>query len=242
MTHVIGVSGGKDSSALALRLTEVEPRDYIYLCTPTGRELLEMEAHWKRLEGLLGKPLLRVTRGETFEQMAERHSALPSWRMRFCTLELKIEPTLAYLREHSPAVLYVGLRADEPLREGIYGTDAEVRFPLREWGWGIGDVWAYLRERGVRIPGRTDCDCCFYQRLNEWRALWRNHPDRYADCERLEARFGATFRSPGRDTHPAALSELRREFEAEGPELPLWDESEQACDGYEVGSCRVCSL
>ena len=52
MTHVVALSGGKDSTALALRLAEVEPREYVYLCTPTGRELPEMEAHWTRLEGL----------------------------------------------------------------------------------------------------------------------------------------------------------------------------------------------
>ena len=63
MTHVVALSGGKDSTAMALRLAEVEPREYVYICTPTGRELPEMEAHWSRLETLLGAPLLRVTNG-----------------------------------------------------------------------------------------------------------------------------------------------------------------------------------
>jgi 3'-phosphoadenosine 5'-phosphosulfate sulfotransferase (PAPS reductase)/FAD synthetase len=244
VTHVIALSGGKDSTALALRMAEVQPDlNPVYLCTPTGRELPEMDAHWARLEEMLSAPILRVTSGETFEEMAERNKALPSWRMRFCTRELKIEPTLKWLREHAPAVMYVGLRADEPLREGIYGAEADIRFPLREWGWGVGDVLAYLRERGVRLPGRTDCDCCPYQRLNEWKALWRRYPERYAHAEALEEKFGATFRSPGRDSHPAALKDLRREFEAEGPELPLiWEGGERACDGYEPANCRVCSL
>ena len=34
--HIVALSGGKDSTALALRLAEVEPCDYEYICTPTG--------------------------------------------------------------------------------------------------------------------------------------------------------------------------------------------------------------
>ena len=45
MTHVVALSGGKDSTAMALRLAEVEPQEYRYICTPTGRELPAMEAH-----------------------------------------------------------------------------------------------------------------------------------------------------------------------------------------------------
>jgi 3'-phosphoadenosine 5'-phosphosulfate sulfotransferase (PAPS reductase)/FAD synthetase len=59
--HVVGLSGGKDSTAMALRLVEVEPREYTYVITPTGDELPPMVEHWKRLETLLGKPLIRVT-------------------------------------------------------------------------------------------------------------------------------------------------------------------------------------
>ena len=47
MKHVVALSGGKDSTALALRLAEIEPREYIYVCTPTGNEPPEMFAHWK---------------------------------------------------------------------------------------------------------------------------------------------------------------------------------------------------
>src|SRR5262245_37676527 len=57
MTHVVALSGGKDSTAVALRLAEIEPREYVYLCTPTGDELPAMLAHWAQLEVLLGRPL-----------------------------------------------------------------------------------------------------------------------------------------------------------------------------------------
>ena len=47
--HIVALSGGKDSTALALRLAELEPREYVYVCTPTGDELPEMFAHWRKL-------------------------------------------------------------------------------------------------------------------------------------------------------------------------------------------------
>ncbi len=43
--HIIALSGGKDSTAMALRLAKVEPRDYEYVITPTGDELPEMIEH-----------------------------------------------------------------------------------------------------------------------------------------------------------------------------------------------------
>ncbi|HXJ15156.1 MAG TPA: hypothetical protein VNH19_23025 [Candidatus Limnocylindrales bacterium] len=71
----------------------------------------------------------------------------------------------------------------------------------------------YLQKREVVIPKRTDCMRCFFQRLIEWYELWRDNPTAYADAEQQEAFTGHTFRSPGRDTWPAALSGLRAEFE-----------------------------
>lgn len=236
VTHVVALSGGKDSTALALRLAEVEPREYVYLCTPTGDELPAMVAHWARLEALLGRPILRLTNG-TLASWIAHFKALPSWRMRWCTRLLKIEPTVAYLKAHAPVTHYVGLRADEEARGGIYGdTAASTRYPLREWGWGIGDVRRYLRKRGVVIPARTDCARCYGQRLGEWRTLLHEHPAVYADAERQEAEVGATFRSPGRDTWPAGLAALRVRFKGDPEQAPLFDvePSEQAC--------RACSL
>ena len=58
MKHIVGLSFGKDSTCMALALQEREPRDYIYVCTPTGDELPEMVEHMVRIEQLLGQPVL----------------------------------------------------------------------------------------------------------------------------------------------------------------------------------------
>lgn len=231
--HVVGLSGGKDSTALALALVESEPRDYEFICNETGDELPEMQEHWRRLEGMLGKPLVRVRHERGLNAEIEFQNMLPSVFARAPTRILKIEPTIDYMATLPPgSVLYVGLRADEEMRKGLFGEDITVDFPLRRWGWGLQHVVNYLEYREVCIPERTDCARCPYQRLGEWRDLYFKHPPLYAEAVAQEKAIGATFRSPGRDTWPADLESLAKEFDA-GRKLREFKKT---------ASCRVCSL
>jgi 3'-phosphoadenosine 5'-phosphosulfate sulfotransferase (PAPS reductase)/FAD synthetase len=239
MKHVVALSGGKDSTAMALRLAEVEPRDYIYVCTPTGNEPTSMFAHWRKLGTLLGKPLTPITYHTGLFGLIKEQNSIPNWRARFCTRLLKIEPYAAWLAQNSPCVSYVGLRADEEEREGgdyAKVPNVQMDFPMRRWGWTIETVYEYLQHRGVTIPTRTDCKLCFYQRLIEWWELWKYDLASYLEGERIEAEMGHTFRSPGRDTWPAALSELRRRFEA--GDIPR----ETRIDPINGMKCRVCRI
>jgi hypothetical protein len=234
--HVIGLSGGKDSTALALYMSEAEPRDYTYLFTPTGHELPEMTAWLEYLEELLGKKITRFTnKDRTLTDLIQIHNRLPNPWQRWCTRQLKIEPTIAWCVRNAPATLYVGLRADEEEREGIYGDLVRSEFPFRRLGWGIDEVWGYLQRRGVAdlVPIRTDCYDCYDQQIREWWALWKYHPDLYEKACLEEDRTGGTFRSEGRDTWPAGLRLMAAEFE-KGRKIRGGVEPKR--------SCRVCSL
>jgi len=238
--HIVGLSGGKDSTAMALRLRELNPDvDYDYICTPTGNELPDMFAHWEMLERLLGKRLIRINVGLDLYQLAREQKMLPNHRARFCTRILKIEPTIEFMRSlPQGSLLYVGLRADEEERKGIYSDLVTSVFPMREWGWGIGDVWHYLHSHNITIPRRTDCDCCFHQRLGEWWDLWKRYPDRYAQGADIERELGYTLRSDSRDQWPASLAELAVEFER--GRIP---QGAGVCDDmFGDDQCRVCSL
>lgn len=232
--HVIGLSGGKDSVALATVLRLAEPRQYEYICNETGNELDEWRRHIDRLEVLLDAPIKRVRYRTDLLGLIREMQMLPNFRARFCTRMLKIEPTIEYF-ESLPkgSVLYVGLRADEEMRKGLYGEDIDVRFPLREWGWAVADVWRWLNDSGICIPARTDCAWCPYQRLSEWRNLYVNEPALYWEGAEVEREFGHTFRSPGRDTWPASLVELAAEFDRGRPILKRKNDSEP---------CRVCTF
>jgi hypothetical protein len=175
----------------------------------------------------------------------EKQKALPNWRQRWCTRLIKIEPCVRYMKSlPERPTLCVGLRSDEEERKGLYDDCAEYRYPLRERGMDKAAVISICKQEGLMPPARTDCALCFAQRLSEWRELWREHPERYAKGEAWEAEIGHTLRSPGRDSWPAPLSELRKRFESgylprgATDQLDLIDD-----DQYEdEGPCRVCRL
>lgn len=230
--YVVAFSGGKDSTALALRMSELGEK-FRLLFTTTGNELAELWAHFDNVVALTGAEVIRPA-APTLSELIEQFNALPNWRQRWCTRLIKIRPCLDWLTLNPDATLCVGLRADEDARVGIYG-EVHTRYPLREWGWGEADVLHYCKTRGVKVPARTDCAVCPYQRLGEWWRLWRKYPKEWAQGEAWEAATGHTFRSPSRDTWPAALADLRAEFER-GRKPRGADED---CDEI---ACRACRL
>ena len=237
MRHVIALSGGKDSTAMAIGLREREPRHYEFICTPTGNELPEMRAHWQKLETLLETKITWVTDPFTdnLQNLILKRNAIPNARMRFCTRELRIQPAIAYLSAIAPVTQYVGLRYDEEHRAGIFGTLPAIiqDYPLRRWGWGICEVLACLQKHNIQIPTRTDCAWCFNQRLQEWKNLSEQHPDLYAQAAAIEKTTGHTFRSPTRDTRPPDLETLLKDFR-EGK--PLIERN------YKKDRCPLCDL
>ena len=242
--EVVGLSGGYDSTAMALRLTEVEPMPSHrrwFICTPTGDELPAMILHWRRLEVALGQPIFRL-KWATLDGWIDHWDAVPNQRMRWCTRKLKLEPwKVLFAKLPAGSVSLVGLRADEPEREGLIG-DMPVRFPLREWGWGRGDVVDYVRARDVEPPPRTDCARCPFQRLGEWWSLWSEHPDIYEHAAAQERKCGYTFRSDQRDTWPASLDGMGDMFAAGHRPKGAGQLSLFRMDAEAESSCRVCRL
>lgn len=245
--HILALSGGKDSTAMAIACARYEPADYTYVCTPTANELPEMTAHWTKLEGLLGKPIIRL-QAKTLAGLIVQQRALPNHLARWCTRILKLEQYYGWLASQGPCISHVGLRADEESRPGMIFPDMGeiiMDFPMRRWGWTLQDVIEFLEDMGVTIPDRTDCAWCFWQKLGEWYLLWRDHPDIFDQGivaeEFVTEQRGkpCTFRSTKRDTWPAALKDLKARFEAgDVPErsLKMMDRKRQ------IGVCRVCTL
>lgn len=229
--QVVAFSGGKDSTALVLRLAELG-EDFICLFTPTGDELPELSAHMAHVLSIVNRPLV-IPPNRSLEHWIGFYNALPNWRQRWCTRQIKIRPCIDWLVLNPGRTLVIGLRVDEETREGLYGDYATYRYPFREWGWTLDDVVGYNTSRGVTVPTRTDCAVCPYQRLIEWYELWRTYPDRWMRGEAWEAQTGHTFRSRQRDSWPASMAALRGEFER--GRIPKDTRSQHA-------ACRVCSL
>ena len=243
MKHLVALSGGKDSTALALALQEYYPEtNFEFFCTPTGDELPEMYDHWKKIESLLGKELtvVKYPGFSTIYDLIDHFGKMPSFRQRWCTRVLKIEAAqLWYKSFNEKATIYIGLRADEEARQGARGVlDGDIRqkHPFKEWGWELQDVWNYLNKKGISIPRRTDCGMCFFQRIGEWWMLWNEYPERLDYYIWLEEKTGETLMSPGKHKiWPHALKDLKREFDK--GRMPREIKSGKRKDG-----CRICSL
>lgn len=223
---------------MALRMAE-QGEDFALLFTPAGDEPRELFAHVYAIACRTGKELIEPP-NKPLDFWIDFHHALPNWRMRWCTRQIKIQPCIEWLQRHPGTTLCVGLRADEEARQGIYGDYGTYRYPLREWDWGDEDVRAYLRLQGVAVPSRTNCDLCYGQRLSEWWELWKRDPEKWAKGEAYEATTGHTFRSEGRDSWPAALADMRVRFEA--GDIPRDVELNRSLFDDMTQPCRVCTL
>jgi 3'-phosphoadenosine 5'-phosphosulfate sulfotransferase (PAPS reductase)/FAD synthetase len=191
--HICGISGGKDSSALAVYLRERVP-DMEYFFCDTGAELPETYEYLDRLEVTLGKKIERLNPRKGFDHWFEVYrGALPSPQMRWCTKKMKIEPLEEWIGD-SPAVSYVAIRADEANRKGYVSTKPNITtvFPFIEDGIDKDGVMRILEEAGVGLPSyyewrtRSGCYFCFYQRKAEWIGLEERHPDLWERAVAIE--------------------------------------------------------
>lgn len=196
--HVLGISGGKDSAALAIYIKENYPNVHEkieYFFTDTGAELQEVYDFLDKLEAYLGKEIVRLNSDKTFEEwLDEFNQYLPSPRQRWCTRAMKIKPFENFIGE-SPVVSYIGIRADEN-REGYISQKDTIKpvFPFIEDGLVRDDIFRILEET-VGIPeyykwrSRSGCYFCFFQQQREWLGLKRNHPELFEKAKSFEQRL-----------------------------------------------------
>lgn len=199
--HILCLSGGKDSAALAVFMRNRVP-EMEYLFLDTHAELDETYEYLARLEGYLQKKIIRLPDEGTVLAGADvvgfdHHlrtfgGYLPSSGMRWCTRLLKLKPFEEYVGDE-PVVSYVGIRADED-REGYVSTKPNIRavFPFKDHGVTKADVFRILEESGLGLPSyyrwrsRSGCYFCFFQRKIEWVGLLENHPNLFEAAKRYE--------------------------------------------------------
>ncbi|MFK4259201.1 phosphoadenosine phosphosulfate reductase family protein [Agrobacterium tumefaciens] len=198
--HILGISGGRDSAALAVHMRQTRPDiDLEYFFTDTGKELEEVYTFLDKLEGFLGKTIKRLNPDRDFDfWLKEYNHFLPSARTRWCTRQLKLRPLEQWLRNDLAAGVvvhsYVAIRADEPSREGYQSTNAnmKVHFPLRDDGISRAGVIEMLESAGLGEPEyyrwrtRSGCTFCFFQQKIEWVRLMREHPKAFEDAKAYE--------------------------------------------------------
>lgn len=126
--HILGLSGGKDSTALAILLHQEVPQMEYFFCD-THRELPETYEYLERIKARLGIKIHYLSAERGFEHWLDVYGgALPSPQMRWCTKQLKIKPLEAFIG-NDEAVSYIGIRADEH-RDGYISTKPNIKAVL----------------------------------------------------------------------------------------------------------------
>lgn len=198
--HVLGLSGGRDSAALAVYMRQRHPELSIeYFFTDTGKELPEVYEYLVRLEGFLGRPILRLNPDRDFDFWLKQYNDfLPSPQTRWCTRQLKLRPFEHWIRpllgDSVTVYSYVAIRADEEYREGYTSKHDNliVKLPFKEDGIDKADVIDILDGAGLGLPDyyqwrtRSGCTFCFFQQKIEWVRLKERHPQAFAEAKAYE--------------------------------------------------------
>lgn len=191
--HLLGLSGGKDSSALAIYLRDKVP-EMEYFFADTGAELPETLEFIDILQDYLGKPIKRLNAGRSFEHYLKMNgNFLPTAKSRWCTSDLKIKPFEEYVGGDE-AITYVAIRADEAHRQGYLSTKPNIsaRYPFIEDGKNQEDIKEILATCGVGMPkyyewrSRSGCYFCFFQRKVEWVNLSERYPHLFEEAKNYE--------------------------------------------------------
>ncbi|NCC04948.1 MAG: hypothetical protein EOM37_13115 [Proteobacteria bacterium] len=233
--HVLGLSGGRDSAALAVFMRQHHPElDIDYFFTDTGKELDEVYTFLHRLEGFLGKRIVRLNPDRDFDfWLKEYNHFLPSPRSRWCTRQLKLEPFKSWVRPLLKAgtkiTSYVAIRSDEDQREGMvtHHSNLKIEMPFCKHGVDKQDVIELLEGAGIGMPdyykwrSRSGCTFCFFQQKIEWVRLKRWHPNAFEEAkgyEKTALSHGSPFTwSQGESLEdlerPERMAEIEKDFE-----------------------------
>ena len=267
--HVLGLSGGRDSAALAVYMRQYHPELEIdYFFTDTGKELPEVYEYLGRLEGLLGRPILRLNPDRDFDFWLKQYNGfLPSPQTRWCTRQLKLRPFEHWVRpmldDGATVYSYVAIRSDESYREG-YASKHEnliVRLPFKEAGIDKAGVLEILESAGIGLPTyyswrtRSGCTFCFFQQKIEWVRLREQHPEAFEEAKRYEKNAiddGSPFTwSQGESLdeleRPERIEQIRQDHEerlvrmqARVQQNPLRPDSEPLDIDDLYGKAKVC--
>lgn len=237
---IVKFSGGKDSTAMLLRMIELgEKIDEVIFCD-TYKEFPAMYRHIERIKKVCenaGVKFTTVKSEKTFDYWMFEHIAkkknpnLPDrngrgWATpmsRWCTGELKRDVSNRYLRNirksHNINItLCVGLAADELYRLERKNNQCENhRHPLIEWGWTEKDCLEYCKSKGYDWEGlyeifdRVSCWCCPLKPLGELRKLREHFPELWEELKEMDKRAWNKFRP----NYTVEQLDIRFELEAE---------------------------
>ena len=157
--HIVSFSGGKDSTAMLLRMIELDmPIDNIVFAD-TGFEFPELYDYIKKVEKYIGREIKvlgsKFTWNERFYGIITRgfnkgrirgfpKICFPDW----CNRDLKLWQLNRYCKGH---IVYLGIASDERHRVQL-NNGRMLKYPLIDWGWTEKKCLSYIKEKGLENP------------------------------------------------------------------------------------------
>lgn len=206
--HILSLSGGKDSSALAVYMRDremwrkrlnkvsdvpIQDVEMEYAFCDTQKELPETYDYLSKLEAYIGKPIVNLNAERGFDHYLDVYqNFLPSPTVRWCTRMLKLKPFEDYIGSDR-VYSYIGIRSDENRGDVIaYKPNITRVYPFKEDGVTRDDVFQILEQSGLSVPKyyewrtRSGCYFCFFQRKAEWVGLLERHPEMFEEAKKYE--------------------------------------------------------
>ncbi len=214
MKNYLSFGGGVNSVALYLLMEKLEidfeavfidhggdyPETYEYVdyFIKTGRTVtvLKPEMYIKKTDELFN---------DLFKYCWTREM-VPSMS-RWCTGRFKVRPVNRYIEK--PCFMHLGIDAGEIKRAKMNTVKGiESRWLLIEHEIDRQGCKDLIAKSGLKIPPKSGCWFCPFQRISQWKQLRMNHPDLFCKAQQLEKRNMAarvrigekplTLRSDGR--------------------------------------------
>lgn len=192
---IVAFSGGKDSSAMLLRMVELKmPIDKIVFCD-TRLEYPEMYDWIKLISKKINKSIKFIS-GQKWDRWFygkwTRGKHLGEIRgfpfivsMNWCTRELKHKPMEKLLDNGD--IVYLGIASDEKHRKQ---KNKKYKYPLIDWGWTEQDCIDYLEKRELKHPllkfKRTGCWLCPKQSVGSLKILMNDYPKLWKKLKKYE--------------------------------------------------------
>ena len=213
--HIVSFSGGKDSTALLLKMIEnnMQIDDIIFLDTTV--EFPEMYAHIDKVEKYINRPITKLKAEKDFEYMllhyekkkgknkGQKGYSFPDFRNRWCTNYFKQRVIKKYLKEKYKGfeiVEYHGIAIDEPKRLEK-NKNKNIKYPLAEWNITEQEALEYCYNRGFYWNGlykkfhRVSCWCCPLKSLKELKVIYKEYPEFLKKLEEWETKTYRKFRA-----------------------------------------------
>ena len=213
MKHIVSFSGGKDSTAMLLRMLEEKmPIDFILYCD-TGKDFPDMIEHIEKVKQYIkqkyDKDITVLKSDKSFDYYMFEHEKTKGknkgkkgygWatmRCRWCTTLLKNKIINDFLNQFKEEgyIEYVGIAYDETKRV------KDKEYPLVNWKMTEADCLQFCYDRGFNWNGlyehfdRLSCWCCPLKSLKELKILYKFYPDLWQKLKDMDEKSYNQFRS-----------------------------------------------